>query len=211
MRMRDWAAARGATVNDVLVTATLRALARQTGWEGETALRLVGTVDLRRHLPGRRAGALCQLTGMYGVSLGREFPRDFEATLRRVKGQVDAQKTGHFGLGIFLVMAALYKPYPWFLVKRMMPGFWKVGLWDGNLPPGFTNLGAVDPAEADFGAPELESAAMVIPATHAPWFGVGVSGHKGALTLSAGVWPGAIAPEWVEELFFLVEEELPRA
>ncbi len=199
----------GATINDLIVTAVVRAMTRQTGWQGKGSLRLVGTVDLRRHLPQGRTGALCQVSGMYSVYLGKTLEKNYEETLRRVKAIIDKDKSRYFGLGMFLNMIFMFNPLPYFLFKTGLGAFWRLGLWDGNLPPGLTNLGRVDPLAANFESPNLTSAVMTIPATNPPWFGTGLSGFAGTLTFSAGFYPTAISAEKIKAFFALLDEELP--
>lgn len=194
-----------ATANDLFVAAVLRALKKTAGRDGNRALRLAGTVDMRRYLPGRRADALCQISGLYTVCLKDPGP-DFARTLRQVCAQTGEQKSRHFGLGLILFLYAQFGPWPWFAYRRFVPAFWRLGARDGNIPPGFTNLGPLP--MLDFGGPGLGSAEMVVPGAVPPFFFSGVSGFAGSFCVSAGFHPDAVPPERVDAYLAAIREEL---
>ena len=74
--------ARGATVNDLLLTALFRAL-RATLRPTAEQLGMTVPMDLRRYLPGGEADAVCNLTG---VLFSRAGPRPRRRALRRDPG-----------------------------------------------------------------------------------------------------------------------------
>ncbi len=90
-----------------------------------------------------------------------------------------------------------------------MGGVWRLGLVDGNLPPGFTNLGIIGQEAADFGKPALVHAHMVIPTTRPPWFGAGLSRIGHSLTLTAGVYPSCFTAAGVSALFDAIDDQIP--
>ncbi len=196
-----------ATINDLFVTAMLRAMAQQSEWDNKKALRLIGTVDLRRYLPNRRTKALCQTSGIYVVTLGKQIGDTFIDTLCAVKERIGFLKAHYFGLSTLLAIFLIYFPYPFSLYKKMMKKQWRHALDNGNT--GMTNLGPIDSSASDFGSLSLKSAHMLTPASTPPNFVCGLSGFDGTLTLSSGVYPSAIPPEQVKELFDMVDAELP--
>jgi NRPS condensation-like uncharacterized protein len=69
-------------------------------------------------------------------------------------------------------------------VKSLIDGWVR----DRHFPPGLTNMGPLDPGRLYFdGFPD--HARLLVPPIHPPGLGVGLSGYRGALTLSAGVYP----------------------
>ncbi|MEW5735111.1 MAG: hypothetical protein AB1921_09665 [Thermodesulfobacteriota bacterium] len=196
----------GATANDLFVTAVIRALKKTAGREKNHALRLAGTVDLRRYLPGRRADSLCQVSGLYTVCPGADPGPDFASTLALIQAEIREQKERFFGLGLMLFLYVHFGLWPWFLYKRFVPAFWKLGYRDGNIGPGFTNLGPI-PA-ADFGTSRLTTAEMTTPGCVPPFFFAGVSGFNGSFCVSSGFRPDAVSPEWVEGFLAAIHSEL---
>ncbi len=75
---------RNATLNDMVISAFYRALAKQGKGDKTAALRLQTTVDLRRYMPEERAEEICNLSAMAYPFLGKELGKDFEQTLERV-------------------------------------------------------------------------------------------------------------------------------
>ena len=80
------------------------------------------------------------------------------------------------------------------------------GLKDHNQPNVFTNLGPIAPETVDFGIAARE-AWLLTPPIYPPFFGAGVSGYAGMLTLSAGAPAGALP--FIEGFLDCVIAELP--
>jgi len=90
-----------ATINDVVLTAVFRALARVSDWNGATRLALNITSDLRRYLPDPEAAGICNLSGIETLSLGRRREDGFEQVLARVSARTRARKRGWIGLNVY--------------------------------------------------------------------------------------------------------------
>ena len=207
--IKTYCAKMGATINDVMVTAMLRAYVRKTGWSGKGALRMVGTVDLRRYLPNQRAEALCNLSSFYFLDLGRDLGAHFDDTFSRVKGQIDGLKTDNLGLGFALGTYLLGLPYPFGLKMLLFREYFSRLAATGNIPPSMTNLGTIDDAALDFGSPPISAAEVLVPPCNPPFLVTGLSGYRGTLTLSLGFCESALPRGEVIGLFELVDQELP--
>ena len=206
-----YARSRGATLNDLMTAAFFRALTAVEGGRVRGRLRMVSTVDLRRYLPERRTGGLCQVLGLYAVGIPYRPGEDFAGTLAAVKESIDPQKEQWFGLGMMLFLRLVGLCQPYFYSKFLMRSTWRLGIRDGNLPPGFTNMGPIDEAPCRFGGKLPAAVFLGVPSACPPWFAAGLSGYSGTLTLSAGFYPSAIPADWVEDLFDRVESELDSA
>jgi NRPS condensation-like uncharacterized protein len=198
-----------ATINDLFITALIRAMVKQIGWNDKKRFTLAGTVDLRRYLPGRQAEALCQVSGIYFVKFLTEIGKDFSESLLLVKKDIDYNKNNNFGLGIIFVAGMIWSPYPYAFTKLVNRWIWLREYRKGTVGPGFTNLGPIDNQFHDFGDSKIVSAFMTTPGTQPPFFFMGMSGYSGTLTLSSGIYESAIPRGAVEELFDLMEAELP--
>ncbi len=120
---------------------------------------------------------------------------------------MDNAKDKHIGLPLLMGGTLATAGLPFGIYKKAAIAPLIHGAKSGNRPPAFTNLGALDPVALDFESVSLKSARIVVPAAAPPFFVCGVSGFKGAMTLSAGV--SAIPLPQVEELFSLVDDQLP--
>ncbi len=206
---RSLASEYNATQNDLMVTAMLRALVEHTGWSPETALRLAGTVDLRRYLPDRRGRAICNLSSFYFVNLGYELGTSFKETLARVKKQIDKLKADYFGLSFIFGSYLNSLPYPFALARILLRKFFHRIQLSGNMPPGMTNMGTIDDRLLDFGNPRVSTAMLATPASNPPMLVSGLTGFRDSLSFSIGFYESAVVRAKMEELFETVERELP--
>jgi NRPS condensation-like uncharacterized protein len=199
----------GPTLNDLMVTASLRAIAKHTNWNKNGVLRMTGTVDLRRYLPKRKGAAICNLSSFYFVNLGHDLGANFIETLSRVKQQIDRLKTDYFGLSFIFGGYLMFHPYPFALTRRMMRWFFRYLLRKGNFPPAVTNMGEIDDALLDFGSPRVASAFLAVPAGQPPVLAPGLTGFRNSLTMSAGFYESAYPRPDMETLLNLIDNELP--
>ncbi|MCC6158097.1 MAG: hypothetical protein IT350_08580 [Deltaproteobacteria bacterium] len=206
--MRRAGAPMRATLNDVLVAAALRALAKLVPNPApDAAYRLLGTVDLRRYLPGKRAGAPCNLSSFYWVHLGRDVGATLADTIREVKRQVDHAKENHIGRPFLLggYLSTLGSPHGVYsrITRKMLVWLWT----SGNSPVALTNMGEFAPVPQFDGLAPTE-AEMMVPRGDALVQVLGVSGYRGTLTVSCGFDAGALAPETVEAYLRAIDEEI---
>lgn len=195
-----------AKLNDMIMAAFFRALAG-TGWDGRTVLRAAMTVDLRHwYLPGGRAEAVCNLSGIEICKLGRDPGTDFSATLERVVAFTRRRKRSGFGLSMYFGPILLASVLDFSRLKALCAWQIRRGIANHALVPLFTNLGPVDDARLAFDASPQE-AWVIVPTGYPPFFGVGMSGYKGSLTLSVGALPTSRAT--IETVFDRMIEALP--
>ncbi|MBI5527821.1 MAG: hypothetical protein HY897_15940 [Deltaproteobacteria bacterium] len=197
--------AHSATLNDLLMSAFVRAQIDLGRWDGESQVRLQTTVDLRRYLPGRRAGGVCNLSAFDYAFLGTEPGADFDATLGRVTAITSRRKADWTGLTLISTVPVLWSMgYP--RIKRFFAWLFKRSAETRNQPNALTNMGPIAPEDLDFGVRPV-SAWLLTPPIHPPMFGMGLTGYSGTLTLSVGV-PVAALPE-VETFMDAMLKELP--
>lgn len=192
-RIADLAAfghAKGATLNDLLMAAFVRAQIDVVPWDGRTQIRLQTTVDLRRYLPGRAAGGVCNLSAFDYFMPGTDPGGDYGETLERVIETTRRRKADW--TGITLLCAApmmVVLGYP--ALKRTFRRIFAEGIASHNQPNALTNLGPIAPGDVDFGVPPVR-AWLLTPPINPPLFGLGLTGYAGTLTLSAGAPAGAL-------------------
>jgi NRPS condensation-like uncharacterized protein len=184
--LADYGRERGATINDMAIAAILRAV---SGMAPEPGVpidnRLMTTVDLRRYIPGGRAGGVCNLSAFEYLNIGSEIGGSFDETLERVVAATSGRKADWLGvMEISLTPAVAVLPYA--ALGRLFISVFNKGIRDGVMPNALTNMGPIERGDVDFdGAPK--SAHLVVPAMYTPMLGVGISGYEGSLTLTCGV------------------------
>jgi NRPS condensation-like uncharacterized protein len=188
-RVAEYGRKRKATLNDMMVAAFYRALAKEGKWDRNSHLRLQVTVDMRRYLPTGRPEALCNLSAMAYPYLGLDLGDDFEATLERVRGIMRRLKDNWIGMPMLLVALPLLSVVPQKLIVKMLGSAMMQGISQGrtDFPPFFTNMGPIRDESLAFGEIKPEKAWLLPPLTCPPVFFTGMSGYSGSLTLSSGL------------------------
>jgi NRPS condensation-like uncharacterized protein len=150
--VRAYAHAHNATVNDVLLAAWYRAVYRLVQPPPGTPLAVATHINLRRHLPGGRAGAIANLSQMVSTNIGIELGATLADTVALVHAEMARVKDAPPSLALPLLLKVL--PYGWVqrlfdvvaarLAQSAQP------IFAGTL---FNNVGALDPARLTFSAP----------------------------------------------------------
>ncbi len=185
-----------------------RALASAAKWNGRLALRLVGTVDMRRYLPAGHGESVSNLSGWYFLNLGIDQGKDIGETLVKVKGQTELLKNDYIGLGFNLFGYMILRPIPYKIRTWYMNMNIRLLNRIGNTPPTLTNMGRIDHESLGLHPAEVADAFLLVPPTTPPVLGMGLSGCRGALTLSSGVFESAIPRDRIEDLFDRFDREL---
>lgn len=196
-----------ASLNDMLCTALLRAVITQGRWDGRACLRMFMTVDLRRwYLPDGRAGAVCNLSAYDYINLRTDPGDGFEDTLVRVAAITRRRKSDYFGI-IEPCFMPLLRAFSYEQLKSFFNLAFQNGVRRRNFPPMLTNMGPIDAATITFGELRPSYAFLIVPPIFPPFFGSGLSGCMGGLTLSSGAPRAALSA--INEVFDGVLSELP--
>ena len=184
--LRAHARAHRATVNDLLVTAIIRALSKTGAFKPGSALRLGMAVDLRRYLPGKKARSLANFSSLELFNYGRAVEADFHATLERVARRTDRRKGAWIGLSAFATTYPLLWSMPFFLLQLAGCKGWEIKSSRPNAFDWLTNMGEIPEASVDFdGKPA--AAWLLVPGCALPMLFFGCSTYRGALTFSWSV------------------------
>jgi NRPS condensation-like uncharacterized protein len=200
----------GATVNDLLCTAYFRALGDPTVFMepcnvGKAAIGI--TVDLRRYLPGRTTGTICNLSAIEELVIEWKEGRPFEAVLARVKAAMDTIKGNQPGLTAAALVEQIGEA-PFFTTREAILQHQASAGNTQTVLPLLTNLGIIKDGCFQFGDTEAEEGYMTPPINYAPTFCVAVSTYNGALTLSSGFHTPAVSEEEVNHLLDVMAKEL---
>lgn len=176
--LKDYAKLHGATVNDVLLTAYIRALYQQFG----RVVAVPCTVDLRKYLPNRKAGSICNLVTNLTCDIGADIGASFDSTLEKVKERMDQQKADIVSLKSILLMEAAFRVIPYRLMGKAVDPFFS------NPPIAFTNLGILDKGKLTFGTTKMTGAWMTSSIKFVPYFQIAVSTFDDVMALSANLY-----------------------
>ncbi len=207
--VKDYGRRQGSTINDVLLTAVFRAFFDIIEPDPEIPLRLVTTADLRRFLPAKKAGAICNLSGVFSLQMKHEPESAFEDTLSQICEQMNFIKNDFIGLGghpIFVLPSLLFPPFWGLQLAEQMSRILLRG--DSHTPPGFTNMGVIDAKKLVFGGVNVSEAFLTAPVVFSPLLLIGLSGFREAMTLSAGFCNAGANKAIVGKLLSRIEQEL---
>ncbi|MEW6443451.1 MAG: hypothetical protein AB1640_21135 [bacterium] len=212
--IREYGKARGAGVNDVILTAYHRALHAVVRPEPELRLRIALPFDWRRFLPEGRAGAVCNLLGVIHSDIGHDLGNDFDATLSRVHQDMEARKRDLSGLRGLPLQESLCRVLPYRVVKRRITSNFHRLARDGNTrgnriaTPGLSNAGALDPLALEFGDVEVENAFFPGPVHYPPCFTLVLTSFRGRMTFTVRSLDSGANRSRIEHFFELFEKEL---
>jgi NRPS condensation-like uncharacterized protein len=204
--VREFCNERNAKINDVLLAAFLLALSR-TGWNGKSSLRCAMSVDLRKwYLPVGTAEAIANLSGLEFLNIGVDPGENLSDTLGKVVAFTAARKRSWIGLSAHASFGKLLARIKYDTLHALFMRLQRADIKARAVFPIVTNLGPLDHARLDFESSPLDARIMV-PAAYPPFFGIGISGYRDSLTVSAAAFPET--RRQVNEILDSMLDELP--
>jgi len=176
--LKEYAKLHGATVNDVLMTAYIRALYQHFG----RVVAVPCAVGLRKYLPNRKAGSICNLVTNLKCDIGDDIGASFDCTLEKVKEKMAQQKADIISLKSILLMEAAFRVIPYRVMGKSVDPFFS------NPPIAFTNLGVLDKEKLKMGKTKMTNAFMTSSIKYVPYFQIAVSTFDDVMALSANLY-----------------------
>lgn len=194
-KLKGYAKNNHVSLNDVLLTAYMRALHHITGRERIT---VPCPVDLRKYvLPNQECG-ICHLTGNY---ICKALVRDgdgFADTLKQVSTQTRAQKNSKGCLKGPMLLHLLYPILPFRAVRKLF-----------TVPvTSYTNLGVLQPESFHFEGLTVCDAFFATAVKHAPYFQVSVSTYDDCCTLTSSSRSSLEDQKVIENLLDYMQTEI---
>ncbi len=208
--MRAYAKARGATLNDVFLTAYFRSLFQFLDPQVSTPQRVAMPMDLRRFLPSGKTEAACNFITLFHIALARVPEESFEGTLKRVSesSKKSEERTNRALFGIMMAAFAFRLAHP--QVRRGMLRAHRRSIEDGRTAARMTNVGTLAPDQMDFGLPVADAYMISVPAGAPSVLLAAVSFRKN-LSFDVSYSSRAIQPEVMESFLDHFIEQLPAA
>ncbi len=196
--------AKGATLNDAVLTALYRVLFRRLALKSGEELQIPVMVDMRRYLD-RTAEfeSLTNLTSMVSTQLEYRPDDRFEDTLGRARAAMLAKKGANIGLNGFVKLNLVYRTLGDRIANRLLRSRLK------NPLICMTNVGVLDPARMSFGDLRPKDAYLCGSIKYRPYFQLAVSSYDGELTLTVNQYGSAGDRERISAFLSDIAEELP--
>ena len=191
------------TINDILITAIIRALSKTGEFTPGKALRLGMAVDLRRYLPGEKARSIANFSALELFNYGQDVEEDFESTLIRIARKTSQRKSSWLGLSAFMSTYPLLWSLPFFALKVAGSKGWEMKSSSPNSFDWLTNMGVIRKEEVDFDG-EPSTAWLLVPGCILPMLFFGCSSYNGTLTFSWSINPEEVNKEVTHAFFDLV-------
>ena len=151
-KIKTYAKAQHATINDVVLTAFIRTFYTCQG----SVISVPCTMDLRKFMPNHKANGICNLVTNVICDIGIEMGNTFGETLFKVKKAMDKAKTDVAFLSPIAKLNLAYRHLPYratkYIVKKVF----------SNPTVAFTNIGILDPTHLTFGNTTMVSAFMLL-------------------------------------------------
>ena len=201
--LKDFCRARGATLNDAVLTAYYRCLFGRLALSSGAVLRIPVMVDMRRYLGEAGGfGALANLSSTVITRLEYRPEEGFADTLGRVKAVMDEKKDVDLGLNGFIKLDLVDKFFPDRIANRLLRSSLK------NPPICMTNMGILDSASISFGDLRPRDVFICGSIKHKPHFQLAMSSYAGTLTLSSNLYGNSVDKKRVSSFLDEVKREL---
>ncbi len=213
--MSRYSKARGATINDLLLTAVFRAMFQISKPYYGIPMDIPVTIDLRRYLPDHKTDAIRNLSGGIVVRLDRKPDEPFEATLSRVTTFTETIKKKHPSMFNISWLEYIEK-----LSFRQLCGYYKymtqvVELASQNpfytvnyCSPVLSNFGFISRSLLKFGESTVVDAYIIPPVVRAPGMLLVASTYNDILTLGVGFYKTSIQKNVMDSVIGKIKDEL---
>lgn len=209
--LSKYAKERGASINDLILTAFYRAMFKMTQPPYGVPMDIGVTVDLRRYLPDNKAEAIRNFSGGIITRVTRLMDEPFEGTLSRVTSVMNRKKDRNPGYqgATGAERAEKLNFYHFLTLSKFMSKVSEITSQNCFFcSPGLSNVGIVSRSLIKFGENTVTEAYFVPPVMRAPGILLVASSYNGIMTLSAGYYKGSVSRSYFEKLLNKIKNEL---
>lgn len=207
-KLVEYYKARGATLNDLILTAYYRSMAFTGEAVYEEPMEISVTIDLRRYLPDNKTGAIRNFSGSEFTRLSLIPNETFEETLSRVVPMMKEIKNNRPGLQSAIGLERLEKmPFSETLSYYKMVSQWPCVCPD-KCAPVLSNLGYASSSLLKFGRSTVTDYYIVPPNVRAPGILLMLSTYNGIITFIGCYYEGSVEREVIEGLLERILNEL---
>lgn len=202
-----YAKARGATINDMILTAVYRAMFGITGIQPNIPMDISITADLRRYLADQKTEGIRNFSGGVDTKLESLGNEPFEGTLLRVASMMNEIKKNLPGLqsavGLERVEKAIFsETLSYYLSAAQNTTFTE------KCSPVVSNLGFINKSLLKFGDTYVTDAYIVPPAVSAPGILLCIGTYNNEMTMAMSHYEEQVYSEDIKRLLYTVRKEL---
>lgn len=201
--LKDFGRTKGATLNDVVMTAYYRCLFQRLSLRPGGEIQIPVMVDMRRYFSkARDFVSLTNLASTVITQLEYRPEERFEGTLVRVKAIMDKKKGSNIGLNGFIKLDLMHRILGDRIANRVLMSILK------NPFICMTNVGILDSARIAFGDLRPRDAFLCGSIKYKPYFQLAISSFDGELTLSSNLLGNGSDRKRILSFFDEIEAEL---
>ncbi len=208
-RIKDYGKQNGATLNDMFLTASFRALFKLKKPIENKKMTIAVPTDLRYFMPEKKANTIANLVSTTFVSLKYDPKATFDDMLTSISQQMNKKKNIHLGLGLMFMINNLFR-FRYVTVERFAKRIYKGLYRKGKMHPIITNVGMIESKERYFGNINIEDAYIVTPINWAPSFSMGISSYNKQINLSIGYCEDSYEKQTIDLFLDLFISELEK-
>jgi NRPS condensation-like uncharacterized protein len=213
--MKSYAKEKGATINDLILTAYYRAMLKMGKPVYGVPMGVTITVDLRRYLPDNKTEAIRNFSGSVNTWLSMVENETFSDTLARVVNVTKEIKNGYPGLQSAIGLERLEKirfkdtlAY-YQATSKFGKSFSKHSPYYGNrCVATLSNMGIISTSLIKFGTTTVTNAFIIPPTVNPPGILLDVGTYNGIVTMSAGFFENTVLRNDVVRLLNNIKDEL---
>ena len=198
--IKTYAKSKGASINDVLLTAYIRTLYKNLNMQ-VPAIQCV--VNLRKYITKKESVGFCNLTSTLMCDIGDHIGTHFEDTLKMVKKVMDEEKGKLNCLNLIMKLEIVFRILPYKIFKRKV-------MESNCFPPlAMSNIGIIDKERLVFGKIKVTNAFISGSIKYCPLIQLSLSTFDDRITFSFGFHGTSADNEKLTKLLCEFEKELP--
>lgn len=170
---------RNASINDLLLTAFVRAV---SGWTGSSHIEFPCPVDIRKYLKDRESCGICNMTSNYLCKADIPAGELFDGTLRNISEHMTVQKKNLACLKGPALLNVLFHILPYSILHGLFSKLFVIPVVS------YTNMGILDEKRLFFAGVKVRDAFLSTAVKHAPYFQVAVSTWQGNCSLCSSFY-----------------------
>jgi len=174
--MRTYAKANNATINDILLSAYIRALYKVLKIK---RLALPCPVNLRRYISNGKSEGICNLTSNMICEIEYEIGHTYEETLLKVKNSMDSEKGNFSCLKGPLILEMAFSILPYKKAKQIISKVFN------NPTIAMTNIGIIDKNKLVFDGLGIKDTFICGSIKYKPYFQIAATTFDNEITLSS--------------------------
>ena len=177
--IKTYAKNKGVTINDLILTAYVWVLHRETG---NRRIVIPCPVDLRKYLRPNGKHGICNLTSNFICDIIMDKNESFEDTLIQVSNQMKLQKASRNCLKSVMMLEFAFRLLPFSIMQKVFNKIFKIPIIS------FTNLGIIDKNLLSFRDIKITNVYLTGAVKYVPYFQIATSSYDNECTLSCNLY-----------------------